>query len=123
MTMPSFSEATQFVLDRQARIAELEKELARVRRDIEETRRVNARVALLESAFAKLKREMLQTLTREEMDAVMGAYIFIHRDGIDLVRQIPSGTSRGEDKQLLKDLTTGEKMRELETLTREGAQP
>lgn len=108
---------------KEARLAELNKELARVRKDIAETERVNKRMALVESAFSKLKREMGRTLTSEEYQAIDGAYIFLHSGCVDLVRHLPSGTSKGEDIRLLKDLHTGESLRELDELTQEGGQP
>jgi hypothetical protein len=101
---------------RKARIAELEKELAHVMRDIDETARIDQRVGLVESAFAKLKAVMFSTLTPDELAAINGAYIFLHNDGIDLVRSIPDKTSQGEDIALLKDLKIGDELVELDAL-------
>lgn len=103
-------------VDRSARIAELEKQLAKVRKDIAEQERLEKRWQLVYSAFTKLKREMFQTLTPEEREAIDGAYIFLHSGCVDLVRHIPSDTSKGEDQRLEKDLSTAEAMRELKTL-------
>lgn len=103
-------------VDRSARIAELEKQLAKVRKDIAEQERLEKRWSLVASAFAKLKREMFQTLTDEERKAIDGAYIFLHSGCVDLVRHIPSDTSKGEDERLEKDLDNAEAMRELKTL-------
>ena len=105
-------------VDRQSRIAQLEKQLARVRKDITEQERLERRWALVESAFAKLKQEMGKTLTREEYDAIDGVYIFLHSGCVDMVRHIPSATSTGEDKRLAKDLDTAEALKELSSLTK-----
>ena len=103
-------------VDRQSRIALLEKQLAKVRKDIAEQERLEKRWQLLQTAFAKLKREIGKTLTQEEYKALDGAYIFLHSGCVDLVRHIPSATSRGEDKQLEKDLDTIEALHELVSL-------
>ncbi len=122
MTMTLSNSAVEAVIrggpkvDRSARIAELEKQLAKVRKDIAEQERLEKRWQLVYSAFTKLKREMFQTLTPEEREAMDGAYIFLHSGCVDLVRQIPSDTSKGEDQRLEKDLSTAEAMRELKTL-------
>ena len=105
-------------VDRQSRIAKLEKQLAKVLKDIAEQERLERRWALVESAFAKLKREMGKTLTREERDAIDGVYIFLHGGCVDMVRHIPSATSKGEDKRLAKDLDTAEALKELSSLTK-----
>ena len=105
-------------VDRQSRIEALQKQLAKVRKDITEQVRLEKRDAIVQSAFAKLKREMGKTLTREEYDAIDGAYIFLHGGCVDLVRHLPSATSDGQDKKLLKDLDTAEALRELDTLTK-----
>lgn len=105
-------------VDRQARIAELERQLAKVQKDIAEQERLEKRWATVKSAFAKLKREMGKTLTREEYDAIDGMYLFLHSGCVDMVRHIPSSTSRGEDTKLLKDLETAEALHELESLTK-----
>jgi hypothetical protein len=102
---------------RAARIAELEKELKKVRESIAEQERLDKRYATVQRAFDKLKRELFKTLTREELDAIDGAYIFLHSGSVDLVRTVPSATSRGEDVALDKDLRTVEALKELETLT------
>ena len=87
-------------INRQERVAQLEKQLAKVKKDIAEQERLERRWALVESAFAKLKREMGKTLTREEYDAIDGVYIFLHSECVDMVRHIPSATSSGEDERL-----------------------
>jgi hypothetical protein len=101
-----------------ARIAELEKELKKVRESIEEQERLDKRYATVQRAFDKLKRELFKTLTPEERDAIDGAYIFLHSGSVDLVRNIPSATSKGEDLRLDKDLRTVEALKELDTLTK-----
>ena len=105
-------------INRQERIAQLEKQLAKVRKDIAEQERLERRWALVQSAFAKLKQEMGKTLTREEYDAIDGVYIFLHSGCVDMVRHIPSATSSGEDKRLQKDLDMAEAMHELSSLTK-----
>ena len=105
-------------VDRQARISTLEKQLAKVRKDITHQERLEKRWATVQSSLAKLKREIGKTLTSEEYDAIDGIYIFIHSGCVDMVRHIPSATSRGEDNQLLKDLDTVEAMHELSSLTK-----
>jgi predicted RNase H-like nuclease (RuvC/YqgF family) len=101
-----------------ARITELEKELKKVRDSIEEQERLDRRYATVQRAFDKLKRELFKTLTREELDAIDGAYLFLHSGSVDLVRNVPSATSRGEDLALDKDLRTVEALKELESLTK-----
>ena len=105
-------------VDRQSRIAQLEKQLAKVRKDIAEQERLEKRWQLFEGACKKLRQEMGKTLTREEYQAIDGIYIFLHGGCVDFVRHIPALTSRGEDKQLEKDLDTVEAMHELSSLTK-----
>ena len=105
-------------VDRPSRIAQLEKQLAKVRKDIAEQERLERRWALFEGACEKLKREMGKTLTREERDAIDGIYIFLHGGCVDFVRHIPSATSKGEDGRLAKDLDTAEALKELSSLTK-----
>jgi len=104
-------------VDRQPRIEALQKQLAKVRKDIAEQERLEKKWATVQNAFTKLKRELGKTLTREEYDAIDGAYIFLHSGFVDLVRQLPSATSRGEDRALLNDLDTAESLKELSNLT------
>jgi len=104
-------------VDRQSRIEALQKQLAKVKKDIAEQERLEKRWATIERAFDKLRRELGKTLTNEEYQAMDGAYLFLHSGCVDLVRHLPSATSRGEDTKLLKDLDTAEAMRELATLT------
>ena len=105
-------------VDRQSRIAQLEKQLAKVRKDIAEQERLEKRWQLFEGACKKLRQEMGKTLTREEYLAIDGIYIFLHGGCVDFIRHIPSATSTGEDKRLLKDLDTAEALKELEALTK-----
>ena len=105
-------------VDRSARITELEKQLDKVRKDIAEQERLERRWQLLETAFAKLRREIGKTLTAEEYTALDGAYIFLHGGCVDLLRHVPSATSMGEDKRLQKDLDTIEALHELVALTK-----
>ena len=103
-------------VDRDARVARLQKELERVRADIAEAERVERRCRLVQSAYAKLRRELGKTLTSEERDAVDGAYLFLHGTNVDLVRHIPSGTDRGEYRSFERDMTMAEAMAELESV-------
>jgi len=105
-------------VDRQSRIDALQKQLAKVQKDIAEQERLEKRWATVQRAFAKLKREMGKTLTREEYEAIDGIYIFLHSGCVDMVRHIPSATSRGEDKRLERDLDMAEAMKELASLTK-----
>ncbi len=105
-------------VDRQSRIDALQKQLAKVQKDIAEQERLEKRWATVQRAFAKLKREMGKTLTREEYEAIDGIYIFLHSGCVDMVRHIPSATSRGEDKRLERDLDVAEAMKELASLTK-----
>ena len=104
-------------VDRQSRIEALQKQLARVQKDIAEQERLERRWSLVQSAFAKLKREMGKTLTREEYEAIDGVYFFMPSGCVDMVRHIPSATSRGEDRQLERDLDMAEALKELASLT------
>jgi hypothetical protein len=99
-----------------ARKAQLERELEKVRKDIAEQERLEKRWATIHMAFDKLKRELFHTLTPEEIEAIDGAYIFLHSGCVDLVRTVPSATSKGEDVALDKDLRTVEALKELDTL-------
>jgi len=105
-------------VDRQSRIAQLEKQLAKVKKDIAEQERLEKRWQLIETAFKKLRREIGKTLTQEEYNALDGAYIFLHSGCVDLLRHVPSATDMGESKKLDKDLDTFEAMKELEALTK-----
>ncbi|KKK59271.1 hypothetical protein LCGC14_3036050 [marine sediment metagenome] len=105
-------------VDRSARIAELEKQLVKVRRDITEQNRLEKKWQLFEGACKKLRKEMGKTLTREERDAIDGLYIFLHSGCVDFVRNVPSVTDKGENKRLNRDLDTAEALRELDTLTK-----
>ena len=104
-------------VDRQSRIALLEKQLAKVRKDITEQERLEKRDALVKTAYAKLCKELGKTITREEYAAIDGIYLFLHGGCVDMVRHIPSATSEGQDKKLLKDLDMAEAMKELASLT------
>jgi len=105
-------------VDRSARIAQLEKQLAKVRKDIAEQERLERRWQLIETAFNKLRRELGKTLTPEEYAALDGAYIFLHSGCVDLLRHVPGATSMGEEKRLQKDLDTIEALHELVALTK-----
>ena len=105
-------------VDRDARIEALQKQLAKVQKDIAEQERVEKRLALVKSAYAKLRRELGKTLTPEEYEAIDGIYLFVHSGCVDMIRDIPSATSKGEDKRLERDLDTAEALHELETLTK-----
>jgi hypothetical protein len=102
--------------DKPARIAELEKQLAKVRKDIAEQEKLEKWYATVQRAFAKLRQEMGKTLTAEEYQAIDGAYIFLHSGCLDMVRQIPSATSKGEDKRFLEKMDTAEALAELGSL-------
>lgn len=104
-------------IDRQSRIEALQKQLARVQKDIAEQERLEKRWALVQSAFTKLKRELGKTLTPEEYQAIDGIYLFLHSGCVDMVRHVPSATSKGEDTRLERDLDMGEALKELASLT------
>ena len=104
-------------VDRQARIEALQKQLAKVQKDIAEQERLERRWSLVQSAFTKLKRELGKTLTPEEYQAIDGIYLFLHSGCVDMVRHIPSATSRGEDRQLERDLDMAEALQELSSIT------
>ena len=105
-------------IDRQSRIDALLKQLVKVQKDIAEQERLEKRWQIFMSATNKLQQEMGKTLTREEYQAIDGIYIFLHSGCVDIVRHIPSATSRGEDKQLEKDLDMAEAMHTLSSLTK-----
>ena len=104
-------------VDRSARIAELEKKLVKVRKDIAEQDRLEKKCRVFKTACKKLRKEMGKTLTREEYEAIDGLYIFLHSGCVDFIRHIPSGTDAGETKRLNRDLDTAEALHELDTLT------
>jgi hypothetical protein len=100
----------------EAKLAALNRELEKVKRDIAEQERLENRYMLYQSAYDKLRRELTKTLTLEERDAIDGAYIFLHSGSVDIVRNIPSATSKGEDVKLEKDLSMAEAMKELDSI-------
>ena len=104
-------------VDRSARIGQLEKQLAKVRKDIAEQDRLEKKWQVFETACKKLRQEMGKTLTNEEYQAVDGLYIFIHSGSVDFVRHVPSATDAGENKRLNRDLDTAEALQELDSLT------
>ncbi len=105
-------------VDRSARITELEKQLAKVRKDIAEQDRLEKKWRVFETACQKLRKEMGKTLTHEEYQAIDGLYIFLHGGCVDFIRHIPSATDKGENKRLNRDLDTIEALHELEALTK-----
>lgn len=100
-------------VDRQERITKLQGALEKVQKDIAEQVRLEKRWAIVQSAFTKLKRELGKTLTQEERDAIDGIYLFLHSGSVDMVRHIPSATSRGEDVKLERDLDMAEALQNL----------
>ncbi len=104
-------------VDRDAKVARLERELAKTRENIVEATRVETRSTLVQSAYARLKHNLLAGMTREEREAVDGMYLFMHAGNVDLVRNIPSGTDAGENRRFERDLTMAEAMRETETVS------
>lgn len=100
-------------VDRQERIAKFEKELEKVQKDIAEQKKLEKRYAIVQSAFAKLKKELGKTLTEEERQAVDGIYLFLHSGCVDMVRSIPSATSRGEDVRLLSEMDMAEALQDI----------
>ena len=105
-------------VDRSARIAQLEKQLVKVRKDIAEQERLEKKLQVFESACKKLQAEMGKTLTQEEYQAIDGIYIFLHNGCVDFVRHVPSATDAGENKRLNRDLDTVEALHELDDLTK-----
>lgn len=104
-------------VDRDAKVARLQRELAKTRENIVEARRVENRSQLVESAYARLKHNLFAGMTREEREAIDGMYLFMHAGNVDLVRNIPSGTDAGENRRFERDLTMAEAMRETETVS------
>ncbi len=104
--------------DRQARIAQLETQLARVRNEAEMEAEMERHYQTIQRAFAKLKAEMGKTLTIEERQALDGAYIFLHSGCVDVVRSIPSATDKGEGNRFLEKLDVGEALEELRHLSK-----
>ena len=103
-------------VDRSARIAQLEKQLGKVRKDIAEQDRLEKKWRVFETACKKRRQEMGKTLTREEYNAIDGLYIFLHSGCVDFVRHIPTATDAGENKRLNRDLDTIEALHELDAL-------
>jgi len=103
-------------VDRQERMTKLQGALEKVHKDIAEQERLEKRWAIVQSAFTKLKRELGKTLTQEERDAIDGIYLFLHSGHVDMVRHIPSSTSKGEDVKLERDLDMAEALKDLGNL-------
>lgn len=101
-------------VNREERVAQLQKELAKVQKNIKEQERLEKRYALVTRAFTKLKKEIGKSLTPEEYQAVNGMYLFIHSGNVDMVRRVPSATSRGEDTRLESDLEMAEALHDLQ---------
>ena len=104
-------------VDRDAKVARLQRELAKTRENIVEARRVENRSQLVQSAYAKLRRNLFTGMTPDERDAVDGMYLFLHSGNVDLVRNVPSGIDAGEHRRFERDLTMAEAMRETETVS------
>jgi len=100
-------------VDREARIAKLQKELVRCQADLVEAERVENRSQLVQSAYKKLRRELGKSLSPEEREAIDGIYLFLHGTNVDMIRQIPSGTDRGEHRKLERDLTMADALAEV----------
>ena len=105
-------------VDRSARMTVLDKQLAKVRKDIAEQERLEKKWRVFETACQKLRKEMGKTLTREEYQAIDGLYIFLHGGCVDFIRHVPSATDAGENKRLNRDLDTAEALKELSSLTK-----
>ena len=100
-------------VDRDGRIAKLQRELERCQADIVEADRVERRSQLVQSAYRKLRRELGKSLSPEEREAIDGIYLFLHGTNVDMIRQIPSGTDKGEHRKLERDLTMAEALAEV----------
>ena len=95
-----------------AKLDTLEKQRAWVEAEIAKEQEKDRRVALANSAYSKLREALARALTEEEQHAVAGMYLFLHRDGgsallVDLVRNIPSITDRGQGAELDRLLAVG----------------
>ncbi len=93
---------------RDARIAELEVRIDKTRKLADREAADLKRWNLIQSAVVKLKRELGKSLTEEERHLMDGAYIFLHSGCVDIVRTIPSATSRGEDVRFIEMVEKGE---------------
>lgn len=102
-------------VNRDERVAKLQRELAKVQKDIKAQKILEKRYALVQRAYGKLRRNVLKTLTSEEYQAVDGMYLFIHSGNVDMVRRVPSATSRGEDTRLESDLELAEELQNLQS--------
>ena len=88
-------------------IEALEKQLARVNGEIAQEMEVERRKELTLAAYSRLAKALRDALTPEERQAVDGMYLFLHRDAggdlnVDLVRDVPSPTDRGQGEKLDK---------------------
>lgn len=101
---------TTTTVDRSKKVRELEEQVARVREEIAEEEERERRVSLFVGAFDKLKKVLVGCLTEEERQAVNGMYLFLHIDGagtslnVDMVRNLPSATDKGQGPDLLRQI-------------------
>jgi len=92
------------------KVQELEERLAKVQAQIAQERGVERRQAVALSAYSKMRQAMRDCLTDEERQAVDGMYLFLHGGGslcVDLLRNVPSSTDKGQGKALEKVLAYG----------------
>ena len=106
-------------IDRQAKIQELEAQLAKLKVEIKKEEKLEEQWRTLERAYSKLKKELGKTLTNEEYNTIDGAYLFLHGGCVDLIRKISSATDKGESKRLEKVLAYGETLAEVREIEAE----
>lgn len=86
----------------------LEKRLARVNDQIAEEEAYQLRIETVLSAKRKIEGMVISSLTEEEKTAVNGMYLFFHGMCVDIVRNIPSSTDKGQGQQFIKQLEKAE---------------
>ena len=90
------------------RVLELEERLSQVKEEIAKQEEQERRVSLVVGTFEKLHRALEGCLTEAETQVVNGMYLFLHIDragnglNVDMVRNIPSTTDKGQGTQLAK---------------------
>lgn len=87
-------------------IEALEKQLVKVKGEIAQEMEAERRKELVLAAYSRLAKALRDVLTPEECQAVDGMYLFLHRAGgdlnVDLVRDVPSPTDKGQGEKLDK---------------------
>lgn len=96
-------------------VEELEEQLEQVKAQIAIETEAERRRGVVMAAYGKLQQNIMDNLTPEERAAVSGMYLFLHvdHDGgalhVDMVRNVPSATDKGQHEKLEKMMSRAER--------------